>query len=128
MPLDTQKSARESNLVMPDASAAGTGSKLDPVAAALKVLREYESAYGADDVPPVPVEDIAESHLDLLIEECDDVRAMPGAPQDQGRLSGMLDPEAPHLAGPHRVPALARTPALHHRARVRALGAARARS
>ncbi|HEV3000034.1 MAG TPA: ImmA/IrrE family metallo-endopeptidase [Solirubrobacteraceae bacterium] len=68
-------------------------SKLDPVAAALEVLRSYESTYGAGGVPPVPVEDIAESHLDLLIVECDDVRSVPGAPQYRGRLSGMIDPD-----------------------------------
>jgi len=78
-------------IVMPDATAGD--SKLDPVAAALHVLAEYESTYGAEGVPPVPVEDIAESHLDLLIVECDDVRSVPGAPQDRGRLSGMIDPD-----------------------------------
>jgi len=73
---------------------AATGDpKLDPVAAALSVLAEYERTYGADGVPPVPVEDIAESLLDLLIVECDDVRSVPGAPQDRGRLSGMIDPD-----------------------------------
>jgi hypothetical protein len=40
----------------------------------------------------VPVERIASSLLDLLIEECDDVRAVPGAPSDRGRLSGMVVP------------------------------------
>lgn len=92
----TQPSAEtadaETILVMPDAAAADA-SKLDPVAAALRVLAEYETTYGADGVPPVPVEDIAESHLDLLIVECDDVRSVPGAPQDRGRLSGMIDPD-----------------------------------
>jgi hypothetical protein len=42
----------------------------------------------------VPVERIATSLLDLLIEEHDDLRSLPGAPIDQGRLSGMIDP--PH--------------------------------
>jgi hypothetical protein len=42
----------------------------------------------------VPVERIAESHLGLLIEEVDDVRAIEGAPTDEGRLSGLLDPRA----------------------------------
>lgn len=72
---------------------AGNGSTPDPAAAALEVLREYEGAYAAGGVPPVPVEDIAESLLDLLIVECDDVRSVPGAPQDRGRLSGMIDPD-----------------------------------
>jgi predicted transcriptional regulator len=40
----------------------------------------------------VPVERIATSLLDLLIEEHDDLRSLPGAPLDQGRLSGMIDP------------------------------------
>lgn len=71
----------------------GNGSKLDPAVAALEVLRAYEGTYGAGGVPPVPVEDIAESLLDLLIVECDDVRSVPGAPQDRGRLSGMIDPD-----------------------------------
>lgn len=42
----------------------------------------------------MPVERIATSLLDLLIEEHDDLRSLPGAPTDQGRLSGMVDP--PH--------------------------------
>lgn len=42
----------------------------------------------------MPVERIATSLLDLLIEEHDDLRSLPGAPTDQGRLSGMIDP--PH--------------------------------
>lgn len=40
----------------------------------------------------MPVERIATSLLDLLIEEHDDLRSLPGAPTDQGRLSGMIDP------------------------------------
>lgn len=76
-----------------EASAAGGGSQLDPAAAALEVLCSYEGTYDSDGVPPVPVEDIAESLLDLLIVECDDVRSVPGAPQDRGRLSGMIDPD-----------------------------------
>lgn len=40
----------------------------------------------------MPVERIAESVLGLLIEEHDDVRSLPNAPTDLGRLSGMIDP------------------------------------
>ena len=43
-------------------------------------------------MPPVPVERIAESLLGLLIDEHDDVRSLPNAPTDVGRLSGMIDP------------------------------------
>lgn len=43
-------------------------------------------------MPPVPVERIAKSYLSLFIEEHDDLRAVPGAPSDQGRLSGMIIP------------------------------------
>lgn len=38
------------------------------------------------------MERIAESLLGLLIEEHDDVRSLPNAPTDLGRLSGMIDP------------------------------------
>lgn len=44
------------------------------------------------EVPPVPVERIATSLLDLLIEETDEVRARPDAPPGAGRLSGMVEP------------------------------------
>ena len=71
----------------------GPPPKHDPAQAAANVLREFESRFDVDDAPPVPVERIASSLLDLLIEECDDVRAVPGAPGDQGRLSGMIVPE-----------------------------------
>jgi hypothetical protein len=57
------------------------------------LLREFEDRYGASDVPPVPVERIASSLLGLLIEEHDDIRSLTNAPQDQGHLSGMLDPD-----------------------------------
>lgn len=40
----------------------------------------------------MPVERIAKSYLDLLIDEHDDLRTLPGAPSDQGRLSGMIVP------------------------------------
>lgn len=56
------------------------------------MLAEFESHYQTGDVPPVPVERIAESLLGLLIEEHDDVRSLPNAPTDLGRLSGMIDP------------------------------------
>jgi len=65
----------------------------DPQTAAQKTLRRFEERFKLGAVPPVPVERIASSLLDLLIEECDDVRAVDGAPTDQGRLSGMLVPE-----------------------------------
>jgi hypothetical protein len=94
MQLGAKTTDPETMVVMPEAATAAAGdSKLDPVAAALRVLRQYETTYGAESAPPVPVEDIAESHLDLLIVECDDVRSVPGAPQDRGRLSGMIDPD-----------------------------------
>jgi IrrE N-terminal-like domain len=68
--------------------------KPDPRQAALALLRDFEARFDPGPVPPVPVERIAESHLGLLIEEVDDVRAIEGAPTDAGRLSGMLDPRA----------------------------------
>jgi hypothetical protein len=40
--------------------------------------------------PPIPVEQIARAHLLLWIEHGDDLRLLPGAPQDSGRLSGLL--------------------------------------
>jgi predicted transcriptional regulator len=63
-----------------------------PEQAAIALLRDFEARFDVADVPPVPVERIAESLLDLLIEECDDVRSVPGAPTERGRLSGMIDP------------------------------------
>jgi predicted transcriptional regulator len=66
----------------------------DPRQAALALLRDFEARFDPGPVPPVPVERIAESHLGLLIEEVDDVRAIEGAPADEGRLSGMLDPSS----------------------------------
>lgn len=65
----------------------------EPRAAAQALLREYEESYGNSDVPPVPVERIARSHLDLLVDEHDDIRSLANAPEDQGHLSGMLDPD-----------------------------------
>lgn len=63
-----------------------------PEQAASALLREFEARFRVAGAPPVPVERIATSLLDLLIEECDDVRSVPGAPTDQGRLSGMIVP------------------------------------
>ena len=65
-----------------------------PEAAAIELLREFEARFDVQDVPPVPVERIAESHLGLLIEEIDDIRSLPNAPTDQGALSGLLDADA----------------------------------
>lgn len=66
---------------------------LEPAAAAQAVLRDFEERYEIGDVPPVPVERVAVALLGLFLDEADDVRALPGAPGDQGRLSGMLDAE-----------------------------------
>lgn len=66
--------------------------KSQPEQAAIALLREFETRFRVPHAPPVPVERIAASLLDLLIEECDDVRSVPGAPADQGRLSGMIVP------------------------------------
>lgn len=60
--------------------------------AARELLAEFEAHYELGDVPPVPVERIAESLLGLLIEEHPDVRSLPNAPTDLGRLSGLIDP------------------------------------
>jgi IrrE N-terminal-like domain len=65
-----------------------------PAEAADDLLRDFEARFAVDEVPPVPVERIAESHLGLLIEEVDDLRSLPNAPTNQGALSGMLDAEA----------------------------------
>jgi IrrE N-terminal-like domain len=63
-----------------------------PATAAQALLRDFEQRYDADEAPPVPVERVASSLLGLFIDEADDIRSLPGAPSDQGRLSGMLDP------------------------------------
>jgi predicted transcriptional regulator len=55
-------------------------------------MRDFETRFDLGEAPPVPVERIATSLLDLLIEEHDDLRMLSGAPTDQGRLSGMIDP------------------------------------
>jgi hypothetical protein len=65
---------------------------LKPAAAAQALLRDFEERYETADAPPVPVERVARSLLGLFVDEADDIRSRPGAPADQGRLSGMLDP------------------------------------
>jgi predicted transcriptional regulator len=57
------------------------------------LLREFEERYDATAAPPIPVERMAEALLGLFVDEADDIRTLPGAPADQGRLSGMLDAE-----------------------------------
>jgi hypothetical protein len=79
---------------MPERSASTRQSSDPPQAAAIALLSEFEARFSVQDVPPVPVERIAESHLGLLIEEIDDVRSLRNAPTEQGDLSGMLDAEA----------------------------------
>jgi hypothetical protein len=66
---------------------------LDPATAARELLRDFEQRYDAGKAPPVPVERVAIALLGLFLDEADDLRALPGAPADQGRLSGMLDTE-----------------------------------
>lgn len=62
----------------------------DPGAAARKLLAEYDSEYGLEEVPPSPVEEVAGSLLLLDVVEVEDIRTVDGAPQDAGRISGML--------------------------------------
>lgn len=64
-----------------------------PIAAAQELLRDFERRYDAAGAPPVPVERVASSLLGLFVDEADDLRSLPGAPADQGRLSGMLEPK-----------------------------------
>ena len=64
----------------------------DPASAAQALLREFQEKFAVDEVPPVPVERIATSLLNLIIEEADDLRLLPGAPSEHGLLSGMIDP------------------------------------
>jgi IrrE N-terminal-like domain len=66
---------------------------LEPAAAAQALLRDFEERYDVEEAPPVPVERVASALLGLFVDEADDLRALPGAPADQGRLSGMLDAE-----------------------------------
>lgn len=65
----------------------------EPAEVAQALLRDFEERYDTAGAPPVPVERVASSLLGLFIDEADDLRALPGAPTDQGRLSGMLDAE-----------------------------------
>jgi hypothetical protein len=67
--------------------------RLEPAAAARALLRDFEERYEAIEAPPVPVERVAIALLGLFLDEADDLRALPGAPTDQGRLSGMLNAE-----------------------------------
>jgi len=43
---------------------------------------------------PVPIEDIADSHVGLLVRDVEDMRAAPGCPEvgDEGSISGLLLP------------------------------------
>ena len=65
----------------------------DAVLAAQQLLAEYDQAYGLGEIPPVPVDDIAQSLLLLDIVEEDELRSIPGAPDDAGPLSGLLTTE-----------------------------------
>jgi hypothetical protein len=62
----------------------------NPVLAAQQLLAEYDTTYGLGEIPPIPVDDIAESLLMLDVVEEDEVRAVPGAPVEDGPLSGLL--------------------------------------
>ncbi len=66
---------------------------LKPAKTAQGLLAEFEERYDAAAAPPIPVERVASALLGLFIDEADDIRTLPGAPADQGRLSGMLDAE-----------------------------------
>jgi hypothetical protein len=66
---------------------------LKPAKTAQALLREFEERYDATAAPPIPVERLASALLGLFVDEADDIRTLPGAPADQGRLSGMLDAE-----------------------------------
>jgi hypothetical protein len=66
---------------------------LEPAAAAQALLGDFGERYDFAAEPPVPIERIAIALLGLFLDEADDIRALPGAPADQGRLSGMLDAE-----------------------------------
>lgn len=61
-----------------------------PATAAQRLLADFEYRFDVGEVPPVPVERIAMSLLQLDIDEADDLRQLPNAPADQGRLSGLL--------------------------------------
>jgi hypothetical protein len=62
----------------------------DPATAAGQLLTDFEARFELGEVPPVPAERIATSLLQLEIDETDDVRSLPDAPQDKGQLSGLL--------------------------------------
>jgi hypothetical protein len=62
----------------------------DPATAAGELLADFEARFDLGEVPPVSAERIATSLLQLNIDEADDLRSLPDAPQDQGRLSGLL--------------------------------------
>lgn len=62
----------------------------DPAMAVQELLAEFDDGYGLGEVPPSPVEEIAGSLLLLDVVEVDDIRTVDGAPQDAGRISGML--------------------------------------
>lgn len=62
----------------------------DPALEARRLLAEYDKAYSIEELPPVPVEEIAESLLLLNVAESDDLCTVDGAPQDAGPLSGLL--------------------------------------
>lgn len=57
---------------------------------AREVLAEFEATFGYDGALPVPVEEIADSLARLHVDMREDLAAVPGAPSDVQRLSGML--------------------------------------
>jgi hypothetical protein len=61
-----------------------------PITAAARLLADYEGTYGTPAAPPIPVEEIARAQLVLWVTEADDLRLLPGAPRNEGRLSGLL--------------------------------------
>jgi len=58
--------------------------------AARDLLAEYDTEYGIDEVPPVPVTAIAKDLLLLDVVDIDDIRTLASAPTDGGPISGML--------------------------------------
>lgn len=62
----------------------------DPEAAARSVLADFEARFYTEGLPPVPADRIASSLLQLDIDEVDDVRSVPRAPNDRGALSGLV--------------------------------------
>lgn len=65
----------------------------DATLIAQQLLAEYDEAYGLGEIPPIPVDDLAQSLLLLDIVEEDELRSIPGAPEDAGPLSGLLTTE-----------------------------------